>query len=80
MIPPTWRDVALAAVLSLWVGSEWKGWHLWYQDTRLVERRLREVFCEQAIRHQLLKRCDSNELSVDIRQGPVEPEAQTRRK
>lgn len=29
-----------------------------YQDALMVERRLREVFCEQAVKNGLLKTCE----------------------
>lgn len=45
----------LAFSIGVVVGAR----HSWsYLDVATVERRLREVFCEQAIRNRLMKVCD----------------------
>lgn len=48
-----WTAIVLLA--GLYLGRE----HSWsYLDYATVERRMREVFCEQAMRNGLAKKCD----------------------
>lgn len=56
----TWAWTALLLLTSGFTAGAWVGMKFGpsYHDALTVERRLREVFCEQAIRNQLLKTCE----------------------
>lgn len=46
---------SLSFIVGLYIGRE----HAWsYLDYATVERRMREVFCESAMKNGLLKKCD----------------------
>lgn len=49
--------LGLVFLSGVYVGKE----HSWsYLDYATVERRMREVFCEQALHNGALKKCDPN--------------------
>lgn len=55
-----WQDMALTGMTCLWLGTWLPSAYHVIQDWRRIEERQREIFCEMAVRTQLLKRCDTD--------------------
>jgi hypothetical protein len=60
-------------LFAFWLGGEVEYQHRVDENWRALDRRQREIFCEQALRHALLVRCDASGLPPPMPPAVLDP-------